>query len=69
MYFLYRHIPECYDDFDADSKVLFAVLSTEILGTLAGENVEKLIELARLYSAEIEYSDENPELIYDELMK
>lgn len=69
VYFLYRHIPECYDDFGADSKVLFAVLSTQILGTLAGENVEKLIELARLYSAEIEYSDENPELIYDELME
>ena len=69
VYFLYRHIPECYDDYDADSKILFAVLSTEILGTLAGENVEKLIELARLYSAEIEYSDENLEIIYDELMK
>ena len=69
VYFLYRHVPECYDDFDADSKILFAVLSTEILGTLAGEDTEKLIELARLYSAEIEYSDENTELIYDELMK
>lgn len=69
VYFLYRHIPECYDDYDADSKILFAILSTEILGTLAGENVENLLELARLYSAEIEYSDENLELIYDELMK
>lgn len=69
VYFLYRHVPECYDDFDADSKILFAVLSTQIVSTLAGENVEKLIELARLYSAEIEYSDENLELIYDELMK
>ncbi|MDO4815972.1 MAG: flagellin lysine-N-methylase [Bacillota bacterium] len=69
VYFLYRHIPECYEDFDADSKILFAVLSTQILGTLAGENVENLLELARLYSAEIEYSDENTELIYDELMK
>ena len=69
VYFLYRHIPEGYDDYDADSKILFAVLSTEILGTLAGENVEKLIALARLYSAEIEYSDENLEIIYDELMK
>lgn len=68
VYFLYRHVPECYDDFDADSKILFAVLSTEILGTLAGEDTEKLIELARLYSAEIEYSDENTELIYDELI-
>ena len=67
VYFLYRHIPECYDDYDADSKILFAILSTEILGTLAGADSEKLIELARLYSAEIEYSDENLELIYDEL--
>ncbi len=69
VYFLYRHVPECYDDFDADSKILFAVLSTQILGALAGENAENLLELARLYSAEIEYSDENLELIYDELMK
>jgi len=69
VYFLYRHIPECYEDFDAGSKLLFAVLSTQILGTLAGENVEKLLDLVRLYSAEIEYSDENLELIYDELMR
>ncbi len=69
VYFLYRHVPECYDDFDADSKILFAVLSTQIVSTLAGENNQNFLELARLYSAEIEYSDENLELIYDELIK
>ena len=65
VYFLYRHVPRCYDDLDADSKLLFAVLSTQIIGTLAGSDRERIIELARMYSAEIEYSDENAELIYD----
>lgn len=69
VYFLYRHFPECYDDCDAQSKILFSVLSVQLLCTLYDGSRENLIELARLYSAEIEYSDENLELIYDELMK
>ena len=65
-YFLYRHVPECYDDFDADSKILFAILSVQILSALnESGSAEELIELARLYSAEIEYSDENPQKIYE----
>lgn len=70
-YFLYRHIPECYEDFEPESKILFAVLSVQIIGALfqkSGGTVEELIDIARAYSAEIEYSDENPQKIYDELM-
>ena len=71
-YFLYRHVPECYEDFESESKILFAVLSVQIIAALFGKSggtVEELIDIARAYSAEIEYSDENPQKIYDELMR
>lgn len=69
VYFIYRHFLEAYDDGDIESKVLFAVTSCELIRALGAENMEELIEYSRLYSAEIEYSQENMDAIYDYLLK
>ncbi len=56
-YFLFRHIPAALDDGDIVSKVGFAVLSCRVIMTLA--QAVGIEEAARIYSSEIEYSDEN----------
>lgn len=68
VYFLYRHCPAALYDGDFESKVAFAVLSVQMLMWLcaAKENVtfEDLLEFVRMYSGEIEYSDENPDALF-----
>lgn len=75
VYFLYRHVLKAYDDGDVTSKAAFAVLSTRLLFTLGAVHYELYgafspadqAEYARLYSAEIEYSEENLNALFDEL--
>lgn len=71
VYFLYRHTPAALYDGDFESKVAFAVLSTQMLLWLcaAKDSVtfDDLLEFTRMYSSEIEYSDENPEALYKTL--
>ena len=71
VYFLYRHLPAALWDGDVESKVAFAILSVEMLRWLCStkENAQfhDLLELARMYSSEIEYSDENLELLFEAL--
>ena len=68
MYFLYRHLPAALWDGDVESKISFALLSVQLIQWLcsAKENVSfnDLLELVRMYSSEIEYSDENLEKLY-----
>ena len=64
-YFLYRHMPAALDDGDTASKAAFAQLSCRILAHLAVYRPEGLAELARMYSSEIEYSDENLDILFD----
>ena len=63
VYFLYRHLREVLVDGDAASKAAFVVFSVEILRRLcAGKenaSLDDLVEFARMYSGEIEYSEEN----------
>ena len=74
-YFLYRHLPAALDDGDVAGKAAFAVLSTRFLRQLGACQYRKTgrftqsdqIGLARLYSAEIEYSQENLDVLFDEL--
>ncbi len=76
VYFLYRHVPTALDDGDASSKAAFAVLSVRtifVLGALhlllhGTFTVEDQIELCRLYSAEVEYSDDNMDALFNALM-
>ena len=69
VYFLYRHMPSALYDGDVVSKVGFAVVSIKVIAAvflqLENKNIDTLADLARMYSAEIEYSDENPERIFD----
>lgn len=75
-YFLYRHFLKAYDDGDVTSKAAFAVLSVRLLTTLGAIRLTlqgsfstaDWIELARMYSAEIEYSEENMDALFDELV-
>lgn len=73
VYFLFRHCPAALYDGDFSSKVAFAVLSVQMLMWLcaAKDDVtfDDLLEFARMYSSEIEYSDENPDALFELLRK
>ena len=68
VYFLYRHFLAAYEDGDVGSKAGFAVLSVRLLRCLKSLYPQiPLAELARMYSAEVEYSTENLETLFSEL--
>ena len=74
-YFLFRHFLKAYDDGDIGSKAAFAVLSTRLLRTIGAVHFAEhgsftfadQVEYARMYSAEIEYSEDNLDALFDEL--
>jgi lysine-N-methylase len=63
VYFLFRHLSAALEDGDISSKAAFAALSVEFLRALcagkAGCTLDDLVEFARMYSSEVEYSEEN----------
>ena len=67
--FLYRHLSAALDDGDVASKAAFAALSVKLLWALfvreGGSTLSELVELARMYSGEIEYSEENLQAVFD----
>ena len=69
VYFLFRHLPAALEDGDVASKAAFAVFSVEVLRALCAQtpdaDVNDLVELARMYSSEIEYSEENLWAVFD----
>lgn len=69
VYFLLRHLSAALEDGDVASKVAFCVLSVLVLrGLCAGKErctLDDLVEFARMYSAEIEYSEENLQTVFD----
>lgn len=71
VYLLYRHIPGALDDGQLPARIAFCALLTELLRTLFAaqpkQDEETLINLARMLSSEIEYSDENIEAILEKL--
>ena len=75
VYLIYRHFANACDWEDAASRALFAGYSYQLLramGAAIWQNTgaftfEQQVELARMFSAEIEYSDENLDIILDEL--
>lgn len=58
IYFIYRHLSESIYDGKFEGRLLFAILSCYIISALCNET-HKIEEIARMYSSEIEYSDEN----------
>ncbi|MBE5776993.1 MAG: hypothetical protein E7326_05745 [Clostridiales bacterium] len=75
VYLLYRHVPAALIDGDAEGKLGYAILICRLLSSILGcrmamgEHVtpDALCDLARMYSGEIEYSDENLFALFDEL--
>lgn len=73
VYFLYRQLPLALDDGEYEGRAAFAVLSVRVIYRLCqvhtvlhgGITLDDLVEIARQYSAEVEYSDENTEAVLD----
>lgn len=66
VYFVYRYMAEGQYDGRYNERVLFALLSFYIIREVfkrSEETMEELIEICRMYSSEIEYSEENVEAI------
>lgn len=69
-YLIWRHLPGALDDGDLDGRVAFCVLMWRIVNrmfAISGGGLDELTEIVRLYSSEIEYSDENVGEILAEL--
>ncbi len=70
-YMLFRHLPGALEDEDVPGRVAFCLLSTRMLMALCAAKPDctlaDCIELARMYSAEIEYSEDNIAALLDAL--
>lgn len=65
-YFIYRHVLTAIDGLDLKTKTLFAVLSVYIINGLSkGVNGLRYEDICRMYSAEIEYSSDNLNTVFD----
>ena len=62
-YFIYRHFATAPDEYEAALRLQFAFLSTRLI--CAMDAIFDDAESTRLYSSEIEYSDENVDKILD----
>ena len=70
VYFIYRYMSEGQFDGRYNERVLFALLSFHIIREIfkrSEETLEALVEICRMYSAEIEYSEENVEALLEQL--
>ena len=75
IYFIYRHLFAAFDGTDLAARISFAYLGFTVIKalcaakkSLTGEcSFADLCEFARLYSAEIEYSEENTEALIEML--
>ncbi len=69
VYMIFRHLPAALADEDAPGWTAFCVLSVRMLMALCaarpGCTMADCVELARMYSAEIEYSEENIAVLLD----
>lgn len=73
IYFLYRHMPDGLYDGKIKERIAFSILSVMTIKALCAAKakikgkicIEDLIDYARRYSAEIEYSSENIDMILD----
>ena len=74
-YFVYRHFLNFSEDYDAAAALGFALLGCGLIYALHAlrfrldgtVSFDDRTEIARLFSAEIEYSDENPQLLLEAL--
>lgn len=67
VYFVYRHLADGIYDGTIGERIAFCILSERMIDGLCSACSESVNEIARMYSAEIEYSDENVEALIDAL--
>lgn len=73
VYFTYRHLSGCLDDGRLSQRALFIVFSYKVIEVLCKYHLKKfsnislndIVEYVRLYSSEIEYSEENIEAMLE----
>jgi len=73
IYFIYRHLGEAFEDGLIKERIAFAALSFYIINALCqihytnnnSLTLDDLIEISRLYSSEIEYSQENVDTLLE----
>lgn len=65
-YFVFRHFADGIYDGDYNERIKFCLASCYLIGALiqSGKNIE---EVARMYSSEVEYSEENMEKLIKEV--
>lgn len=75
-YFLHRHVSESEDEADLRARTVFSIFSYLIIRKLWEIDAETatapfaaLCELCRMYSAEIEYSEENTCALIAEMLQ
>lgn len=76
VYFVYRHLANAFDGVDLSARAAFAALAYRVIYTLGAilwtQNgdftFDDQVELARHFSAEIEYSDDNLNALFDALV-
>ena len=66
LYFLYRHLPAAEDEGSLAARTAFAQLCCRVAGLISRDRAD-LLETVRLLSAEIEYSDENVDILLKHL--
>lgn len=67
VYFIYRHLADGLYDGMLRERIAFSVLSYKIIRALCPQTIDELCDISRLYSAEIEYSEENTKALLDAL--
>ncbi len=72
-YFIFRHFPKALSDGDMVSKIKFSIFAVLLLSLLMNKHkkenrnnkINHLIEYARIFSSEIEYSEENTDRLFE----
>lgn len=68
VYLIFRHFLDCQYDEKIKERILFVALICKVIRAMNTSNtLNELIEIARIYSCEIEYSDENINRLLSEL--
>lgn len=76
VYLLFRHIPAALDDGDLPGHVVFCIAMWKVIAMLCAadsvsesraDRTDRIVDICRLFSSEIEYSDENPQKIISRL--
>ena len=65
VYFIYRHLPEALYDGRIEERISFAAIGVHIITAVAAACNMNIADAARLYSAEIEYSEENTQALLE----